>query len=312
MVAAIGGALLAAPGIATAQGAYERIVERLAALGGRRDTVTTRRLADSVLAGAPSPTAQAEALYWRGMFAAPRGSGRADLLRLIIDHPSLARAADAQYALAIEDLGAGNRSGARTRLARVVRDHAGSANGADAAVRLGQLLLEDGDLAGGCAAFDSALVHLPAESVERRNQVNYARRPCERLAEQLARENAPATDTARVAAAEPMRDSTKNPPATPTRGARPSTTPPPQTARRPTTQASVVRWSAQVAAYTNRDDADRAAERLKTRGFDVRVTSEQPFRVRIGRYAVRSEAVALVGRLKVEGTNAILVEAERR
>ncbi len=318
VLAATGGALLVAPGRAAAQSADERVVERLAALGGRRDTASARRLADSVLAAAPSAAAQAEALYWRGMLSAPRGSGRADLLRLIIDHSSLARAGDAQYALAIEDLGEGNRSAARTRLARVVRDHAGSANGADAAVRLGELLLEDGDLTGGCAAFDSALVHLPAESVERRNQVNYARRPCERLAEQRARETAPtttpATDTARSAAAGAAvgaaRDSAAIPAATRSAGARSSPTSPPRSTRRPAVPA--VRWSAQVAAYTNRADADRVAERLKARGFDVRVTSERPFRVRIGRYAVRSEAVALVGRLKADGTNAILVEAERR
>lgn len=288
-------ALLAAPGSATAQGADDRVVDRLVALGNRRDTAATRRLADSVLAGVVSPAAQAEALYWRGLFAAPRGSGRADLLRITLDHPSLARAGDAQFALAIEDLGAGNRSGALTRLARVVRDHAGSTNGVDAAARLGQLLLDDGDLSGGCAAFDSALAYLPAESVERRNQVNYARRPCERLAEQTAR------------------DSTAMPTVVPPTVAQPpSATPPPRTARRPTTPVAATRWSAQVAAHTNRADADRMAERLKARGFDVRVTGETPYRVRIGRYAVRSEAVALVGRLKAEGTNAILVEAERR
>lgn len=289
------------------------MLQRLAALGERRDTASTRRVADSVLAGTPSPMAQAEALYWRGVLTAPRGAGRADLLRIIIDHPSLKRAGDALYALAIDDLAAGDRSGARTRLSRVLRDHAGSASGVEAAVRLGQLLLDDGDLAGGCGAYDSALVYLPAESVERRNQVNYARRPCERLAEQPAREkSALAGDTARSPVTGSARDSAAPPAAMPPTPARSSPTPSPRNTRRPNAAVPVVRWSAQVAAYTTRADADRVAERLKTRGFDVRVTSERPFRVRIGRYAVRSEAVALVGRLKAEGTNAILVEAERR
>ena len=304
--------MLAASGRATAQVADGRIVQRLAALGGQRDTAAIRRLADSVLAGTASPAEQAEALYWRGMVSAPRGSGRADLLRLIIDHPSLERAADAQYALAIEELGAGNRSAAQTRLARVIRDHAGSASGAEAAVRLGQLLLDDGDLVGGCAAFDSALIHLSTESVERRNQVNYARRPCERLAEQQGPNKAPETDTSRGPAAGNSRDSTARRATTPSAGGGSAVTRPPRATPRLANPASAVRWSAQVAAYTNKADADRAAERLKASGFDVRVTDVQPYRVRIGRYAVRSEAVALVGRLKADGTNAILVEAERR
>ena len=245
------------------------------------------------------------------MFSAPRGSGRADLLRLSLDHPTSVRAGDAQYALAGEDLAAGNRAGARTRLARVIRDHAGSTSAAEAAIQLGQLLLEDGDLVGGCAAFDSALNYLPAESVERRNQVNYARRTCERLAEMPARENTPAGDSSRGPGAGPARDSAAKP-TTALAGASSTVNRPPRATPRPATPKTAVRWSAQVAAYTDRADADRVAERLKTRGFDVRVTGERPFRVRIGRYAVRSEAVALVGRLKADGTNAILVEAERR
>jgi len=311
-IATSSGLMLAAPGRATAQAVDDRVVQRLATLGAERDTASIRRLADSVLASAASATAQAEALYWRGLFSAPRGSGRADLLRLTLDHPTSLRAGDAQYVLATEDLAAGNLTAARIRLTRVIRDHSGSTNAAEAAIRLGQLLLEDGDLLGGCAAFDSALTYLPAESVERRNQVNYARRPCERLSEVRGREAAPAGDTSRGSGAGPARDSAAKPTATVPAAASSSANRPPRAAPRPATPPPAVRWSAQVAAYTDRADADRAAERLKARGFDVRVTGERPFRVRIGRYAVRSEAVALVGRLKADGTNAILVQAERR
>lgn len=311
-IATISGLLLATSGRATAQAVDDRVVQRLATLGAERDTGSIRRLADSVLSGPASAMAQAEALYWRGMSSTPRGSGRADLLRLILDHPASARAGDAQYALATEDLARGNRAGARTRLTRVIRDHAGSTSAAEAAVRLGQLLLEDGDLVGGCAALDSALSYLPTESVERRNQVNYARRTCERLPEVPGRENAQAGDSSRGSGAGSARDSAAKPTGTAPATASSRANRPPRATPRQASPASAVRWSAQVAAYTDKADADRAAERLTTQGFDVRVTGERPFRVRIGRYAVRSEAVALVGRLKADGTNAILVEAERR
>lgn len=70
-------------------------------------------------------------------------------------------------------------------------------------------------------------------------------------------------------------------------------------------------WSAQVGAFASKDDADRIAARLLTRGYDVRVTEEQPFRVRIGKFSKRADAAAMVAKLKAERTAAILVEAER-
>jgi cell division protein FtsN len=70
-------------------------------------------------------------------------------------------------------------------------------------------------------------------------------------------------------------------------------------------------WSAQVAAYDARDEADRLASRMKERGYDVRVTGEKPFRVRIGRYARREDANDLVAKLKEAKITAIVVEAEK-
>ena len=37
-------------------------------------------------------------------------------------------------------------------------------------------------------------------------------------------------------------------------------------------------------------------------GYEARVTGERPFRVRIGRYAKRADATALVAKLKAEKT----------
>jgi cell division protein FtsN len=67
-----------------------------------------------------------------------------------------------------------------------------------------------------------------------------------------------------------------------------------------------------VGAFANRADAERTAQRLVARGYEARVSGEQrPFRVRIGRYAKRADATALIAKLKAEKTSAILVEAER-
>jgi cell division protein FtsN len=71
-------------------------------------------------------------------------------------------------------------------------------------------------------------------------------------------------------------------------------------------------WSVQVAAYSNRADAAQFVKRLATRGFTARVTTDRPYRVRIGRFAIRNDAEALARRLKASGTTAIVVEAERQ
>ena len=70
-------------------------------------------------------------------------------------------------------------------------------------------------------------------------------------------------------------------------------------------------WSAQVAAYDSPEDAQRLAKKLSDRGYEARVTNEKPFRVRIGRYARRAEAVDLAAKLKDAKITAIVVEAEK-
>jgi cell division protein FtsN len=71
------------------------------------------------------------------------------------------------------------------------------------------------------------------------------------------------------------------------------------------------KWSAQVAAYDTPADAEKLAKRLKNLGYETRVTGEKPFRVRIGLYSRRSEAVDLVAKLKDAKMAAIVVEAEK-
>jgi cell division protein FtsN len=58
-------------------------------------------------------------------------------------------------------------------------------------------------------------------------------------------------------------------------------------------------------------DAERLSAKMKTRGYDVRVTSERPYRVRIGRFATRAEAMALVTKLAALQITAIVTEAEK-
>ena len=61
-------------------------------------------------------------------------------------------------------------------------------------------------------------------------------------------------------------------------------------------------YSVQVAAYDSKEAARVLSESLIARGLDARVDgTTRPYRVRIGRFATRAEAVKLAQKLKAEG-----------
>jgi cell division protein FtsN len=67
----------------------------------------------------------------------------------------------------------------------------------------------------------------------------------------------------------------------------------------------------QVAAFPKVRDATALSEVLEQRGYSVRVFGDKaPFRVRIGRYATREEAVTALGRMKAKRLKGVVVEAE--
>lgn len=81
----------------------------------------------------------------------------------------------------------------------------------------------------------------------------------------------------------------------------------------PPVQPAGPEFSVQVAAYNARREATSLATRLKERGFEARVVGDQaPWRVRIGRYATRAEATAVLARVRAARLNGMVVEAEPR
>lgn len=273
-------------------------VDSLAAAG---DTAQAKAIADSVLADTdPGASVYPDALYWRGALAG-LPTGKADLLRLIVDYPFHVRVSDALYLLARAELAVGDRETATRRLERITRDFASSTVGPLAAAELARLELEEGHMMVACAAFDSALAHIPESDIERRNRVSYDARPCERF-------RAAQADSIAEARAAAVRDSMERAAATGSRRIRSGgrTTP---SAR----QGAVERtgkWSVQVAAYGARGDATRLETRLKALGYAARVTGGGPFRVRVGRFASLADASAMVQKLKAAKFTAIVVETE--
>lgn len=297
-------ALVIAPGsdVRAQDTAASAALRRIESLYAQRDARGALRIADSILADTdPTGRFYADALYWRGLLSEPLSRGRLDLLRVVVDHPLSARAGDALYQLARQDLLAGDQAGARERLERAMREYAGNQFSSDIAVELGRLLMASGEYRPGCIALDSALARVAVNQVERRNEVMYLRRPCNHL---LA--EAPATESSRSPGRPGERATIGD------SGVR--ARPPGGESTRPIagrTAGTRRHWSAQVAAYTTRADAQRSAARLAARGYEARITDKPPYRVRIGRFATRQEAATLVDKLRTGGTKAIVVEAER-
>ena len=71
------------------------------------------------------------------------------------------------------------------------------------------------------------------------------------------------------------------------------------------------RFTVQVAAYDSRPAAEKLAATLVRAGWDARVSgTDRPFRVRIGRYATRADASAVVKSLEAKKIVAFVAETE--
>ena len=243
-----------------------------------------RALVDSALAAAaPGSSAYAEALYWRGVLAEDGDSSRTDLLRVTIEFPLSPRASESLLRLAQLEFTRGDRAAAQRHLERLARDHPDAPSRAAGLFWMGRLLLEDAKPIEACAALRDARRLMPAGDVELANQVNYYARPCDALeVDAKARADSAAADSIRKAAAEKRPAMTKG------------------------------KWSVQVAAFGDRDGAVALVKRLRARDLDARVTTEKPWRVRIGHYATRAEAVDVARRFSSTKSKALVVEAEGR
>jgi cell division protein FtsN len=72
-------------------------------------------------------------------------------------------------------------------------------------------------------------------------------------------------------------------------------------------------YSVQVAAYTNRAEADKLTSTMRKRGYATRVDgSVAPFRVRVGRYATEKEAEDALRKIKANHMDGFVVRAPER
>ena len=273
------------PRIASAQDA-DPLFGRVQQLVNAGNRAAARALADSAMTvRTPGTMAYGEALYARAFATSDAGAAERDYLRMSVEYPFSARAEEAIFRVAQFRYARGDRAGARSQYDRLAREFPLGAQTARASYWAGRLALEDGDLAAGCTSLFTASERVARDDVELRNQINYQRNRCM----QPATPPTVATDSAK-------KDSVVTPPAGDT-----------------VTVGPTKEFSVQVAAFTRKRDADVLVTRLKARGFQVRLVGVRaPYRVRVGRYPSREEAVAAQARMKASRVSGMVVEAEPR
>lgn len=246
-----------------------------------------RLLVDSVLAATdPASPAYADALYWHAMLASNDSDAERDYRRIVVEYALAPRAADALLQVAQLESARGDRSSAASHLARFFAENPSHPERARAGALLTRLLFEQNDLPHACSALRQTLAVLPDSAVETRNQLTYYAPRCTAL---------DVSPGSRV----------------PVSGGRGSSDSPGPRRDSVVARAAPARYTLQVAAYGTKAEADRVATRLRARDIDARVVgSKKPFRVRIGRYTTRGNAVAAQRELRSKKVTTFVTDIE--
>lgn len=321
---------------AQAQVAVNPAYARAQALVNEGNAAAGRAIVDSMIAiAAPGSTEYAEAIYWRGVLAATAADAEMDYRRIVVDFPLSPRVEDALIRLAQLEMARANYDGALRHLNRLVAEHPQSPSRGRAGYWMARALFDKNDIQGGCTAIVDALARTSESDVELRNQITYLNQRCAGVVLAGPAETTAAPTTAPPVTAPPTTAPaaapvTAPPPApAPVRESTtvvtaplPAPAPPPARAVTPPAAAPVTpreearpsgAWSVQVAAYNVKSQADAMVTRLKTNGYEARVDgTAAPFRVRIGRYATQGQASAVQRSLKAKKIDGFVVQADTR
>jgi cell division septation protein DedD len=298
-------------------GMTDSTVIRARRLASDGNAAAGRALLDSAMAVSKEGSPEyVNALFGRAMIAGSGDEARKDYLRVAVDYSSSPRAEDALLRLAQMELARGDRSAAKRYLERLALEHPAGPSRAQGAYWMGRVLIDEGALLPACTSLAEAKARVEPSDVELANQIAYYSQPC--AAAQRAAQHA--ADSVRADSIDKVMRAAKadsiaraDSVAKAEAAAKKRSLKPEAGSRKPNSVpvAKGYGWSAQVAAYDTPDDARRLAKRLTDRGYEARMTNEKPYRVRIGRYAKRDEAVALVQKLKDAKITAFVVEAEK-
>jgi cell division protein FtsN len=345
--------LVSVPALSQAQSGSDSVAYRRAqTLVNDGNATAGRAIVDSLIArAAPGTNAYAEGLYWRAVLSATASDAEMDYRRIVVDYPLSPRVEDTLLRLAQLELARADYDGALQHLNRLTLEHPTGVTRARAGYWTARVLFEKDDAQRACAVNADALAHTNPNDVELRNQISYLNQRCAGVVMASSTPSvsptAPTSDstvntsantsaskadtvvakTATVAAKPSMQPPTSprdvNPsmvvpsasdvaPVSKTTTAAPKTTTPKTATAEPLPSSSGEGgYSVQVAAYNVKSQAQAMVEKLKKRGYDARVSgTSAPFRVRIGHYPTQAQANAVMRSLKAKQIAGFVVKAE--
>lgn len=302
-----------------------------------------RALVDSMISiAAAGSNEYAEGVFWRAVIAATAADAEMDYRRIVVDFPNSPRAEDALIRLAQLEIARANYDGALKHLARLASEHPDSPGRARASYWTARALFDKNDIQGGCSATADALTRASETDTELRNQINYLNQRCAGVDLSVPAPGPVSTQPAPVVSNPPVTTvpapiatapAPPPPSASPVDSAKVTTTvtAPPKAAETPkppvkekvaspespVTTASPANservFSVQVAAYNVKSQADAMVTKLKKSGYEARVDgTSAPFRVRIGKYASQAQAAAVQRSLKAKQITGFVVQADIR
>lgn len=250
-----------------------------------------RALLDSLVRTTPAGSLElAEVLYWRATLAERAADAERDWRRLVVEVPLSPRTSEVLLRLGDLEMLRQRPVQARNHFERVVREFPGTPQRVRAILWLARSHIEQREFPSGCRVF-AALDRGAVPDGELQLQAEELRRQCASVK----------TDS--VASLVPAAPAVAPKPAT-----NAATSSPPSKA----SAASDARYSVQVGAYETEREAREMVDRMKGRGFEARVDgTERPYRVRIGRFTVRTDATKLMAQVKRIGIDAFVAELPR-
>lgn len=330
---ALAGAISPIIGMAQSTAGLNPVYRRAQGMVNDGNAAAGRALVDSMIGIAgPGTNEYAEGVYWRAVLAATAADAEMDYRRIVVDHPQSPRVEDALLRLAQLEMSRASYDGALRHLNRLVLEHPNGASRPRAGYWMARVLFEKNDIQRACAANADALARTGATDAELRNQITYLNQRCAGVvlavsppasgAVSSPLPTSPPPDSAITAASVPARvdpaETTIAPPPTNPRTTTPApvertVTPPPSaaTASRPASTGSG--FSVQVAAYNVKSQATAMVTKLRKSGYEARVSgTKAPFRVRIGTYDTQAQAAAVQRSLKAKQITGFVVQAETR
>jgi DNA polymerase-3 subunit delta len=293
--------------------------------GGESARTKVRRL---LAATSPTDTLYPQIIYTQAMVASDANEMRRTLQRVAVEYSSSSWADDALLRLVQLDYASGNLPGAARNLERLRQDYPGSGLLSQAAYWAARTYFDQKNPELACRWIADGLA-ASSSNVELQNQLGYLDQRCagvRAVASRPVADSQPAlarggTDTAALppiqtdsvpppTAAAPPPPSPTLPPAQPQPPApAPPRAEPSPVVTQPTT--SPTRFRVQITAVRSAATAARMAARLKAQGLAVATVEEGGlFKVRIGNYATRDEAVAVLPDLKARLGGSPFVVAE--